>query len=256
MYSSEERNNFFVNTISKFQSSSLIEGIIQLGSGVIGYKDDHSDIDLMVGTSRVEDAEKAKNYVCQALSDFHPIYIKEKLFRENVFLIIAIMENKLEFNISIVPRELLTVKSSLWKVIVDKTGLVSEKMNLENERFMNRTVKYDVHIDVPFEFVYCAINLNKELKRNNLIYALKMLESMRDYTLLVQAMNEHKKIHQFKAYETLNSNFIKAFLSTYPEEITVINLEMSGEKLKKLFVETVKQSSTFSLDNDLYQLLK
>jgi hypothetical protein len=46
MYSSEERELYFHNTINKLTSSHLIEGIVQLGYGVIGYKDEYSDIDL------------------------------------------------------------------------------------------------------------------------------------------------------------------------------------------------------------------
>jgi predicted nucleotidyltransferase len=256
MYSSEERNAYFVNTIEELKSSHLVEGIIQLGSGVVGYKDEHSDIDLMIATSRVEDAEKTKNLVHQILGSFNPIYIKEKQLSKDIFLVIAIMENKLEFNVSIVPRELLSVKSPLWKVVVDKTGLVTEKMNTENERFINKPVKYNVNIDVVFEFVYCALALEKELRRNNLIYALKMLEKMREYTLIVQTLNEDKKLHQFKAYETLNPTFINAYLSTYPEKISIENLEASAKKLKELFADTLKQSSIFSMDNALQQLLE
>lgn len=255
MYSSEERNLYFENTIKKLVASNLVEGIIQLGSGVVGYKDEHSDIDLMVCTSKAEDSEATKSLVHSSLSNFNPIYVKEKQFSGNVFLIIAILENSLEFNISIVPRELLVVKSPLWKVIVDKTGLVSKKMNTENEQFENSSIKYEVNIDVPFEFVYCANNFYKELQRNNVIYAIKMLETMRNYTLLVQAMNEDKKLHQFKAYETLNPSFIQSFLSTYPEEITVEKLEISANKLTKLFTNTLKQSSTFSMDKALKELL-
>ena len=255
MYSFEERNTYFLNTIKGLESSNLVEGIIQLGSGVIGYKDEHSDIDLMVATSRIEDAELTKNLVHRTLSDFNPIYIKEKQFSENIFLVIAIMENKLEFNISIAPRNLLSVKSPLWKVIVDKTGLVTEKMNTENQHFIKKPVKYNVNIDVVFEFVYCAMTLEKELKRNNFIYALKMLENMRDYTLIVQALNEEKKLHQFKAYETLNPSFITTYLSTYSEEVTVENLIISAEKLIELFADTLKHSSNFSMDNGLEQLL-
>ncbi len=201
MYSSEERNTYLINVCKELESSSFVEGVIQLGSGVIGYKDEYSDIDLMVATSKVKDAEITKNLVHRTLSDFKPIYIKEKQFSKDIFLIIAIMQNKLEFNVSIVPREFLSVRSPLWKVIVDKTGLVTEKMKTENEHFINKPIKYNVNVDVTFEFVYCALALEKELKRNNLIYALKMLEEMREYTLIVQALNEDKKLHQFKAYE-------------------------------------------------------
>ncbi|MBS8263959.1 hypothetical protein DYI25_05860 [Mesobacillus boroniphilus] len=255
MYTSEERNTYFEKAIREIKSSDLVEGIIQLGSGVIGYKDEHSDIDLMVATFKIEDAEKIRDFVRETLSDFNPSYIKEKAFSKDIFLLIAIMQNGLEFNVSIVPREFLSVKSPLWKVIVDKTGFVTEKMETEKEIFENKPVKYNVGIDVAFEFVYCALALEKELKRNNLIYALKMLEDMRDYTLIVQALNEDKKLHQFKGYETLNPSFIKAYLSTYSGEVTVENLRVSSEKVKDLFINTLKQSSIFSMDYDLEQLL-
>ncbi|MCM3744881.1 aminoglycoside 6-adenylyltransferase [Sporosarcina luteola] len=255
MYSSDERNEFFIKTVEKLESSNLVEGVIQLGSGTIGYKDEYSDIDVMVSTSKAEDVESTKSVVHQILREFNPIYIKEKQFSRDIYLLIAFMENSLEFNVSILPSELLNVKSPLWKVIVDKTGFVSEKMNAENEVFQNKPIKYNVNIDIVFEFAYCALSLDKELKRNNLIYALKMLENMRDYVLLVQAMNENKKLHQFKAYDTLDPSFIEEYLSTYQDEITVEKLKSSSKKLKELFTEVVDQSSSITMDNELHQLL-
>lgn len=255
MYSTGERSAYFEKAVREIGSSKLVEGIVQLGSGVIGYKDDYSDIDLMVATSKIEDAEMTRNFVRETLSDFDTSYIKEKQFRKDIFLVIAILHNGLEFNVSIVPREFLSVKSPLWKVVVDKTGLVTEKMEFENEKFDNKPVKYNVGIDVAFEFVYCALALEKELKRNNFIYALKKLEDMRDFTLIVQALNEDKKLHQFKAYETLNPDFIEAYLSTFSGEVSADKIRASSEKVKELFMKAVKQSSIFTMDHDLEQLL-
>lgn len=199
MYTGEERSTYFEKTIREIGASDLVEGIVQLGSGVIGYKDEHSDIDLMVATSKIENAAITRDFVRETLSDFIPSYIKEKQFSKDIFLVIVILQSGLEFNVSIVPREFLSVKSPLWKIIVDKTGLVTEKMESENEKFLNKPVKYNVGFDVAFEFVYCALALEKELKRNNFIDALKKLEDMRDFTLIIQALNEDKKLHQFKA---------------------------------------------------------
>ena len=103
MYSSEERNDYFSKTIERLESSNLVEGVVQLGSGVIGYKDEYSDIDLMVATSKVEDVERTKWLVHRILSGFNPIYIKEKQFSRDIYLLIGIMENSLEFNVSILP---------------------------------------------------------------------------------------------------------------------------------------------------------
>lgn len=56
---------------------NLVEGIIQLGSGVIGYNDNRSDIDLMVATAKEEDAEITKNLVYQTLNTYSPVYIRK-----------------------------------------------------------------------------------------------------------------------------------------------------------------------------------
>lgn len=255
MFSYEERNAYFVKTVEKLEASNLVEGIIQLGSGVEGYKDEYSDIDLMIATSQIEDAETTKNFVYQTFSNFNPLYIKEKQFSKDIFLIIAIMENNLEFNVSIVPREFLTVRSPLWKIIVDKTGLVSEKMHIENTNFENKPVKYELGFDILFEFVYSLMSFEKELNRNNFIYALKMLEQMREYTLIVQTLNENKKLHQFKAYETLEPSFIKSYIATYPEKNSLDDLKDSAKKLKELFADSLRQNSNISVDNDLKRLL-
>lgn len=255
MYTAEERNTYFEKAIRKIGAYDLVEGIVQIGSGVVGFNDEHSDIDLMVATTKIEDAENIRNYVRETLSSFDASYIKEKQFSKDIFLVIAILQNGLEFNVSIVPRDFLSVKSPLWKIVIDKTGFVTEKMETENERFKNKPVKYNVGIDVAFEFVYCALALEKELKRNNFIYALKKLEDMRDFTLIVQALNEDKKFHQFKAYETLNPDFIEAYLSTFSEEVSAENIRASAEKVKELFIESLNQSSIFSMDHNLEQLL-
>ena len=256
MNTSNERNDYLERTIEKLKSSNLIEGIVQIGSGVVGFNDDHSDIDLMVATSKVKDALSTKNVVYQFFNELNPIYIKEKQFSEDIFLLIVILENKLEFNVSIVPRELLSVKSPLWKVIVDRTGLVTEKMNSEQEKFEKKPVKYEVGIDLPFEFVYCAISLDKAMKRNNLIYALSLQETMRTYILYLQAMNENKKLHQFKAYDTLEPSFIKEYMETYPEKVAISNLEQSTKKLKELFLKVWSRSSIFDVDSQLKHLLE
>lgn len=255
MYSADERKAYFDQTIKKLEAAELVEGIIQIGSGVKGFKDEYSDIDLMVATSKIEDAEAAKEAVYGILSSFEPAYIKEKNFSKDIFLLIVLLENGLEFNISIVPRELLTVRSPLWKVVVDKTGLITLKMKKENDHFADKPVRYNVGFDLPFEFVYCTLSMQKELKRNNLIYALRMLEEMREFTLIVQAFNEDKKLHQFKAYETLDPAFINAYLATYPETITVESVGESADRLTEIFVEALKQSSVFSMDEDLMRLL-
>ncbi|MGM0835115.1 MAG: hypothetical protein ACQEV7_03090 [Bacillota bacterium] len=79
---------------------------------------------------------------------------------------------------------------------------------------------------------------------------------MRDYTLQIQALNENKKLHQFKAYETLNSSFIQKYLSTYPEQISVEKVEGAARISKELFTEKVGESEIYTIDQELSLLLE
>jgi predicted nucleotidyltransferase len=254
MYTSKEREQYFTSIINRLSESEFIEGIVQLGSGVNGYKDEYSDIDLMVAASALREVEEAKAYIHQCLLELQSVYIKEIKLREDIYLIIAFMENGLEFNVSILSRGYLNVKSPLWKVVVDKTGEISEKMKTEHEKF-NRT-NYVSSEDPAFEFYYCMRKFQTELKRHNFIYALKMLETMRDQTLQIEVLNENKKLHQFKAYETIESKFIRRFLQTYPAEISDETLVKAAGRLHDLFSETIKQSRTHQLGENIHRILK
>lgn len=57
----------------------------------------------MVATSYIDNAEQTKNIIHSFFKEINPIYIKEKQFSKDLYLLIVIMENKLEFNVSIVP---------------------------------------------------------------------------------------------------------------------------------------------------------
>lgn len=253
----QEERAYYLNKMSKkIEQLEQVEGIVQIGSGVVGFSDENSDIDLMVASTEINNSKTAKDMIKDYFQELNPRYIKEKQFSKEIFLLIVLLENKLEFNVSIVPRELLSVKSPLWKVIVDKTGLVTKKMAVENAKFESQPVKYEAGFDVPFEFVYCTLDVEKALKRKNLIYALSTLETMRAYTLYMQAMNENKKLHQFKAYDTLDTTFIQKYLETYPETITVESLIKSTEKLVQLFQHTLSKSSVYTMDDDLRKLLE
>ncbi|GEM_PF-860901 len=255
-YSESERQEYLVDVTEKITSFPDIEGIVQIGSGVNGFSDEYSDIDLMVGISNLADPEQAKASIKNFFEEMHPIYIKEKQFGKDIFLLIVFLHNGLEFNVSVASLRLLSVKSPLWKVLTDKTGAVVEKMNHENELFLQETVQYGTGMDLPFEFAYCAQSAKKALKRDNPLYALQMLETMRTYLLYLQAMNEQKKVHQFKAYDTLDSGFIERFLMTYPTENTIEHLEQTFINLIELWQETLQKSTMYRLEDGLEKLLQ
>ncbi|MET3194615.1 hypothetical protein [Bacillus sp. OAE603] len=252
MYSSEERELYFISLVNKLKQSVSIEGIIQLGSGVTGYRDKYSDIDLMVSTAVA--VESAKEIIIQTLEELGSFFIKEVTLQEGIYLLIAFLKNGLELNVSVLATNDLNVKSPLWKIVFDRSGLVERKMIDEHRQFIEKPIKYKIDNDIVFKFLYFRKKCNIEVKRNNIIYALQMLEEMRKLTLIVQAFNEEKKLHQFKAYETLESNFINSFLDTYPKNTTKEAVIESADEIKDLFFFILKESP-FKPNDENYHLL-
>ena len=117
MYTEKERELYFQEIITQLKAISDVLGVVQLGSGTLGYTDEYSDIDLMVATT--ENLLEAKKLISTVLINMGTFYIKEGKFSEQIFLLIPFFKNGLEMNISILPIELLNVKSPLWKIQFD-----------------------------------------------------------------------------------------------------------------------------------------
>ncbi|TCI21175.1 aminoglycoside 6-adenylyltransferase [Exiguobacterium sp. SL-9] len=254
MYSTVERDTHFQHVLNHLQTNTGVQGVVQLGSGVAGYQDRYSDIDLMVAARTDVDPQSIKRRLADYFLQLSPVFIKEKQFGPDIYLLIVLLENRLEFNVSIAPLEILPVRSTLWNVVVDRDGQLLQHMKTEHERFIASSIRYETS-DVPFEFIYASLALEKELKRNNPIYALKMLETLRELTLTAQALKEGRKVHQFKAYHTLNHSFIEDYLQTYPASVDPVSIRRAKQSLHALFATCLEDHPQFKLESYMQRLL-
>lgn len=254
MYSTVERDTQFQHVLNHLQTDTGVQGVVQLGSGAAGYQDRYSDIDLMVAARTGADPQSIKQHLAGYFLQLSPVFIKEKQFGPDIYLLIVLLENQLEFNVSVAPFNILPVRSPLWNVVADRDGQLLQRMETEHERFISSPIQYETG-DIPFEFVYASLALEKELKRNNPIYALKMLETLREFTLTAQALKEGRKVHQFKAYHTLNRSFIEDYLQTYPNSIDPISIQRAKQSIHTLFSACLKDHPQFKLEPSMQRLL-
>ena len=159
-------------------------------------------------------------------------------------------------NISILPLELLNVKSPLWKIIFDQNGDVTKKMAEENNKFVTQQQPYIKSYAIDFEFAYHLRKLNIELLRGNYIYAMKMLDVLRDATLTLQILNENKKLHQFKAYHTLQKEFMNELEKSYPNSIDQTEILRAARTITQLFKRVIIQNETFTLNEEVFEITK
>ena len=254
MYTEDERTRYFQEITTQLKAISDIVGIVQIGSGTIGYTDEYSDIDLMVATN--ENILEAKSAILSILNKMEAFFIKEGKFSEKIFLLIPFFKNGLEMNISILPLDLINIKSPLWKIIFDQNGDVTKKMTEENNKFVAQKQPYMKSYDIDFEFAYHLRKLNIELLRGNYIYALKMLDILRDITLNLKILNENKKLHQFKAYHTLEKEFINEIEKSYPKSLDKMEVLRAADTITKLFKSVIAINETFAFNEDVFEITK
>ncbi|RIN21797.1 hypothetical protein, partial [Mammaliicoccus vitulinus] len=185
MYSTYEREVTRKMVVEKLINLG-VEGIIQIGSGVEGYNDQYSDLDMMIAFNG--DLLDMKDKLKNIYSDLGAFYIKDLQLRNNIYLITPFFKNGLEINSSLLPVELLSVKSPLWKIEYDKNGQLFYKMNEENKSFNNSNKKMRLDEEEIFDFMYAKRKLNIALKREDVIHANQMLEMMRGYVLNFQVI--------------------------------------------------------------------
>ena len=230
----------------------IVQVLSKIGSGVSGYTDEFSDIDLMVATN--ESAEGVTNLLKSKLHELGAFYIKEGKFSTEIFMLIPFFENGLEMNISIMPVSLMPIRSPLWKVVYDKDGSVLEHLQKQMQQFLSNENPYGLSNDIVFEFAYHLRKFYIELAKNNTIYAIKMLEYLRDLTLQVQGTSEGKKLHQFKAYHTLNDEFVKRYLETYPPIVNKEELLLAASKIKILFNQSIDDNEQIEWDEEIFKI--
>ena len=95
----------------------------------------------------------------------------------------------------------------------------------------------------------------KATGREQFIFADIALCNARQLLLSVETAAEGKKLHQFKAYNTLSQTFLDRMEETYPQSRTYEDMHTAKEKLLALYLETVKGSDHLTFDNALLKLL-
>ena len=251
MYTTTERQEAFHHILSFLENQTDVIGVVQLGSGVIGYQDAYSDIDLMVAAT---DSAVVKERLVKSIRALGPIVLKEKQFAPDIFLLIVLFDNRLELNLSIAPFEKVSARSPLWNVVLDQDGALQQQMLRSQERLNQQSIVAR-HEDLPFEFAYTAFAFDKEWARGNTIYALSLLETLREWTRFAQALKEGKKVHQFKAYHTLDSQFIEAYLQTFPSQLDATSLKAAKQAVLRLFKTVLTSHPVITVDAETKRLL-
>ena len=153
------------------------------------------------------------------------------------------------------PTTELPIRSLQHKVIFAKTDNFTDTVNTGVQRFAERSQRYGLDDSVHYRFINELRYVEIALLREQFIFADIALGNARQLLLSVETVEEGKKLHQFKAYNTLPQTFLNRLEETYPQGRNYEDMYAAKEKLLALYLETVKDSEYLTFDDSLLKLL-
>ncbi len=230
MYTEKERKEFMENIIDKVRSSENIIGTYLIGSITIGFRDIYSDCDFMMAYKSECDPATIQNEVLSFFNKEEIGYIMTRKWSTTIWGVSVYLKNGLSTDISFGPLEKLKASSKQIAVGVDTDGLLQEHLN---QALLNlKSVEIDFLND-GWEFMYLIRKIKIALYRDNNLYAYQLLSDARIKLLNIEGCKEKQKMHEFKAYNELNTEFLEKVKVSIP-----ISLEQQEiEKCYKILLE-------------------
>ncbi len=251
MYQEQDRMALLKQMEEFVLSNEELEGLLQIGSGAMGFLDIYSDIDLMAGCFCREGVARVCEDLLHFFEELGTVYIDRRRWSEEVLGLSAYFENGLSVDISFMPTELVPIRSNNWRILISKSEYFETHICSAAKRVGDNIVDDSIHHKVIYALRRCKI----ALLRGEVIYADMALSESRQMLLLVEAAREGKKGHQFKAYNTLNEGFLKELEATYPASRSAGHIRMAMENLLTLYLRTVEQCDFLTFDDVQLKLL-
>ena len=194
MYTEKERAKLLIQAATVVSTYPEVEGIVQVGSGVEGFLDEYSDIDLIFSTFTSQQVPILRARMDKLFSD--ALYIRQVDLEQGLFLYVF-LKNGLEFDLVLMPTSALQVRSAHWKILTDKTGQVLSRMHSSQLEGLERQTFRDTLLDWEFEIVYAMRSILFEIERGNFLYVMSRMDFVRDKLVRLQCYYEKKEQHQF-----------------------------------------------------------
>ena len=223
--------------------------LVQIGSGAEGFADIYSDIDLMAGCVDALSLNAAGDKLFAFFAELGAVYVDHRQWSPTVLGLSAYFENGLSVDLSFMPAPEIPIMSKQWRLLwssvdgleaelVQKTEALTTDDGLDHHRFFFALRKAEIAI-----------------LRENYIYAEMTLSDARQMLLRMEAMAEGKKIHEFKAYHTLNGDFLGDLQKTYPRALSRTALTDAKDALFSLYVRTVERNNLLEIDPSQFQII-
>ena len=244
MYREEDRLALLGRILTFVQGNREFVCLVQMGSGAEGFADIYSDIDLMAGCLDASTVKAAGEKLFAFFEELGAIYVNHRRWSPTVLGFSAFFENGLSVDLSFMPSAEIPIMSKQWRLLWSSDdGLEAELMKKTEALVTDDSL--DHH-----RFFFTLRKAEIAILRKNDIYAEMMLSDARRMLLWMEAMAEGKKVHEFKAYHTLDEDFLRDLRATYPGDLTV-----AKDALLSLYVRTVERNGLPAIEPSQFQII-
>lgn len=255
MYKIPDRERLLNRIIDFIRDSSAFEGLLQIGSGAVGFTDIYSDIDLMAGCYDADCVKAANQQLQQLFTELGACHIEKRAWTSTALGLSVYFEDGLSADISFMPTPELPIRSPQHKVVFSKTEKFTDAVNAGVQRFAECSQQYGMDDSIHYRFINELRYVEIALLREQFVFADIALGNARKLLLSVETLAEGKKLHQFKAYNTLAQAFLDRLEETYPRSRTYEDMHTAKEKLLALYLDTVNGSEYLTFNDCLLKLL-
>ena len=249
MYTEKDRLALLDRIMAFVKDKPELVCLVQIGSGAEGFADIYSDIDLMAGCVDALSMKAAGDKLFAFFAELGAVYVDHRQWSPTVLGLSAYFENGLSVDLSFMPAHEIPIMSKQWRLLwssvdgleaelVQKTEALATDDGLNHHRFFFALRKAEIAI-----------------LRGNFIYAEMTLSDARQMLLRMEAAAERKKIHEFKAYHTLDKDFLRDLEATYPRELSQTALTRAKDALLSLYVRTVERNGLPKIEASQFQII-
>ena len=249
MYTEEDRLALLGRMLTFVKGNQEFVCLVQIGSGSEGFADIYSDIDLMAGCADATSVKAAGDKLFAFFDELGAVYVDHRQWSPTVLGLSAYFENGLSVDLSFMPAPEIPIMSKRWRLLWSSVdGLEAELMRKTEALATDDGLNHH-------RFFFTLRKTEIAILRGNYIYAEMMLSDARQMLLRMEAGAEGKKVHEFKAYHTLNPDFLRELQATYPGEMSRATLTGAKDAMLSLYVRTVERNGLPGIEPSQFQII-
>ena len=221
IFNVQDRQEAFDFILSIAKECEKIVALVQVGSGAVGFTDDHSDLDFVVALDSNDSMKEVMDYFHQKVSEKYKIVYFGRI--EQRRLEVFVLSNLLEIDLGFGCYEQAAAMKPAFKVLYDKSGAVEQKM-IDSRQWMDNAIFGDKQ-KKDIEFI-CSLVWHRlmqaavAINRGALLRARGTIEYVR--TLYVDLLGDRCKLESKlnREMDKLPPEEIAAIKSTFITEDT------------------------------------